>query len=234
MAWVKLTDDFTEHPKLLEAGPLAGWLWVCALAWSNRNGTDGRLPRAIVCRLASFEGVGVYTGTYTGQDVDVRDLADALVNVGLWEEVEGGFAIHDYSDYQLTTDELASIRAKKSAAGKAGAEARARTSAQADGQPVSRIPIPSESISSSNGFNRELPTGLWMKVAEEKLKLQPNGSVSTPESWLTSTARNAEKQLADKARSWFDEFDLSVGQLAVALATGKTSPTWNSYRRHAS
>lgn len=236
MAWVKLTDDFTEHRKLLEAGPLASWLWVVGLAWSNRNGSDGKLPRAVVPRLANFDGVGVYTGTYSGQDVDVQDLAATLVNVGLWEEVEGGFYIHDYSDYQLTTDELASMREKKSAAGKAGASARAKARAAtddradvaADGQPVSRNP--SVPISSSNGSGRELPDGLWMKVAEEKLKLQPPGSVSNPDGWLPATARDAERKMTERARTLYERFDVSLSQLACALVTGRTD-TWGPYER---
>jgi hypothetical protein len=237
MPWVKLTDDFTEHRKLLEAGPLAGWLWIAGLAWSNRNGTDGRIPLQVVSRLAAFDGVGVYTGTYSGEDVDVRNLAVVLVNVGLWEEVEGGFYIHDYSDYQLTTDQLAELREKKVAAGRAGGKARASALAkagdEAESKPDPRIPLPDSSLSSANGFNRELPQGLWMMVAEEKLKAQKPGSVTTPERWLLTTASNAEKQQTERAHQLLEEYDVSSSQLAAALAVGKVPPSWNPYRRPA-
>lgn len=243
MTWVKLDDRFTEHGKVLEAGPLAGWLWVSSIAWSNREGTDGRIPRAIVSRLASFEGIGVYTGNYSGQDADVHDLAAVLVNVGLWEEVEGGFYIHDYSDYQLTTDELAKRREQKSAAGRAGGEASAQArasapaqakgsaGAQAESNPGPRIPTSVSHSSSTNGLERALPADLWTKTAEEKLKLQADGKVNDPSAWLRKTARTAHVELADKAQEWFDRYDVSCSQLAQALAVGVIPPSWNHYER---
>jgi len=36
MAWVRLDDGFPDHPKALQAGPLACWLYVCGIAYANR------------------------------------------------------------------------------------------------------------------------------------------------------------------------------------------------------
>lgn len=129
MPWVRLDDAFADHEKILAAGPLAGWLWVCGLAYSNRNGTDGRIPRQKLNGLVDYDGIGVYAGNYTGDDVDVRRLAEQLVDVGLWEPLpDGSWLIHDYDEYQLTTDELEKRRASKAAAGKKGADKRWGTS----------------------------------------------------------------------------------------------------------
>src|SRR4051812_44412930 len=92
MVWVRLADDFTDHPKIVAAGPLAGWLWTCGLAYANRYLTDGFIPTAQVRRLADVE--------------DAFGLAARLVEVGLWERAEGGFQIHDYHTYQPTAEDV--------------------------------------------------------------------------------------------------------------------------------
>lgn len=79
MVWVRLADDFTDHPKVIAAGPLAGWMYVCALTYANRYLTDGFIPAGQVRRLADVDGA--------------LSLADKLVDVGLWERAEGGFQI---------------------------------------------------------------------------------------------------------------------------------------------
>ncbi len=85
MPWAKLDDGFTDHPKIIDAGPLAGWLFVCGLTYSARLLTDGFVPQGQVRKLA---------------DVDnAMDLASRLVEVGLWERTDGGFRIHDYLEY---------------------------------------------------------------------------------------------------------------------------------------
>jgi hypothetical protein len=90
MTWVKLDDQFADHPKVLEAGPLASWLYVCSLTYSARILTDGFIPKAQVRRLADVE--------------NAQELADKLVEVGLWDCVENGYQIHDYLDYNPSAD----------------------------------------------------------------------------------------------------------------------------------
>ena len=85
MPWAKLDDGFTDHPKIIDAGPLASWLYVCGLTYSSRLLTDGFIPQGQVRKLA---------------DVDnAMDLAARLLEVGLWERTDGGFRIHDYLEY---------------------------------------------------------------------------------------------------------------------------------------
>lgn len=108
MAWVRLDDGFAEHPKIEEAGPLAAWLHVAALCYCNRHLTDGFIPAGKVKRLADVPNVSRHIG--------------ALVKVGMWMEVEGGYAIHDYLQYQPSRDEVEKGRA----------EARRRSAMNAD------------------------------------------------------------------------------------------------------
>lgn len=99
MTWVKIDDKFPDHPKVIEAGPLAGWLYICGLAYANRYLTDGFVPERQVNRLCDVDGVD--------------ELATDLVRVGLWEIVEGGYQIHDYLEYQPSAEK---VRAERDAA----------------------------------------------------------------------------------------------------------------------
>lgn len=111
MAWVKVSDDFYDHPKFLTLPPAAVGLWVTGLAWSNRNLTDGLIAFAALARL----GYG-------------RETAEHLELAGLWELGPDGWIIHDYLAFQPSaddirnrTDRIATIRAE---AGRKGAESR--------------------------------------------------------------------------------------------------------------
>src|SRR5689334_2388492 len=79
MGWIKLDDGFIDHPKYLQAGPLAGYLCIAGIAWSNRNRTDGLIPRAQVRRLVDFIGFGEVHPGYEAEDADAIDLAVRLV-----------------------------------------------------------------------------------------------------------------------------------------------------------
>lgn len=92
MVWVRLADDFPHHPKILKAGPLAGWLWACGLAYANKYATDGFIPAAQVRLLADLQAPD--------------DQARRLVDVGLWEVAPSGYQIHDFAAYQPSSDEV--------------------------------------------------------------------------------------------------------------------------------
>lgn len=107
MTWVRLDDTFPEHPKVLAAGGDAAWLHICAIAYCNRNLTDGFVPTSALKRLSDAR-----TPTR---------LAGALVDVNLWEECDGGWLIHDYHMYQPTRAEvLAEQQVRHDAKVKAG------------------------------------------------------------------------------------------------------------------
>jgi hypothetical protein len=104
MSWVKIDDGAPDHPKLLAAGAEACWLWVCGLAYCNRQPKrTGLIPEAKVSVLYPVK--------------NAAKLAERLVKVGLWERAEGGgYQIHDYLDFQPTLD----LRAARAEAGRAG------------------------------------------------------------------------------------------------------------------
>lgn len=92
MTWVKLDDGFPEHPKVIQAGGQAAWLYVAALCYSGRNLTDGHIPAAVLPRLTDLKSPG--------------RLAEALVRARLFIEVDGGWQIHDYVRYQPSRSQV--------------------------------------------------------------------------------------------------------------------------------
>ncbi len=74
MTWVQLDDLYPEHPKVVNAGPLAKALYVDALCYASRYLTDGRISKQIARRLAR---------DYADY-ADPDSLIQALLSVGLW------------------------------------------------------------------------------------------------------------------------------------------------------
>jgi hypothetical protein len=104
VSWVKYDDQFPDHPKLAalgDLGPLAGWLHVAATCYCSRHLTDGFLPSGALSRLATFP-----------RRVQASDLAAALVRVGLWEQAEDGYRVHDYLDYNPSREQVERKRAE--------------------------------------------------------------------------------------------------------------------------
>jgi len=100
MSWAKIDDQFSEHPKVLEAGPLAGWLYVRGLCYAAKYLTDGFISDAQAQQMTLFAGSS-------------PELLKKLVDCSLWDRVNGGYQIHDYLDYNPTA---ASVKAEREAA----------------------------------------------------------------------------------------------------------------------
>ena len=185
MGYVKLDDAFLDHPKFLEAGPLAGYLALCAIAWSNRNRTDGFIPAVQVMRLASFEGIAnnVFVDDIVDAEVDARDLAIALVKVGLWEEVPRGYQIHDYLEHQNSAAEIRDLSTARAEAGRKGAEARWGVTAW-DTQ--SQTGSTTDGTSHSNSYGK--PDGNSIANECQKEEVRTNENTNTP-SELGAVAR---------------------------------------------
>lgn len=115
MGWGRIDDAFDDHEKVLalldlDEGIAAIGLWTLCFTWAHRNTrkkgkTPGLLPSTLPRRFAGPRG---------------KELAGLLVDAGMWDVVDDGWMIHDFSDY-LPDKETSEAR---SAAGKRGAAAR--------------------------------------------------------------------------------------------------------------
>jgi hypothetical protein len=109
VAWVRLDEHFSDHPKIVSAGPLGAWLYVAGLCYCNRLLTNGFIPLSQVDRLAPHR-----------QDQDIRDspmqLAERLCTLGLWGEGTrkgvAGYIVHDFLKYQPSKKHVMEARAK--------------------------------------------------------------------------------------------------------------------------
>jgi hypothetical protein len=104
MTWFKVDDSFHSHPKVMMSSPAALGLWVVAGTWSAANMTDGFVPALVLPRLLP----------------DSEALAKELMAVGLWEQAEGGYQFHNWTEYQPDAASLRAKRGKESSSGREG------------------------------------------------------------------------------------------------------------------
>lgn len=142
MAWVKLDDQAPRNLKMLRAGPAACWLWVCGIAHSQSQLTDGFISLDVL-PMIGVKGMA-----------RAKRLAEALVTVGLFERADGGYQVHDYHMFNATADEArekrADVSVKRSDAGRIGGLASGVSRKQTAKQNIeaNRSPIPSHPIPS--------------------------------------------------------------------------------------
>ena len=121
----KVTNNFPDHPKVVEVGGDAGWLHVCAMAYCSGNLTDGMIPIKLVPRLSDRE--------------QPKQLASKLLDVGLWhasghhckncaQPDDKHYVIHDYLDHQTSAQRARETSLKRADAGRKGGEAKAAAS----------------------------------------------------------------------------------------------------------
>lgn len=95
MPWAKLDDGFHENPKILNAGNEATGAYARCLSYCARHLTDGYVPESKMRELAGR-----------------RPVVQTLVNHKLIEELDNGYWIPDYLEYNMDSDKAKEERAK--------------------------------------------------------------------------------------------------------------------------
>jgi len=99
MPWGRLDDGLYDHPKLDALGrsklPAVG-LWTLSISWSNRRLTDGFVPAD---RIRALGGT--------------KAIAEILADVGMFDRVAGGYAIHDFLTFN---DSAETVQARRNQA----------------------------------------------------------------------------------------------------------------------
>lgn len=88
MGWVRIDDNFSDHPKVIALSDSAFRTYISALCYSNRQLTDGFIPHAV------YDRMGV-----KGDSVE-------LVQADLWELLSDGWQIRSYTEYQPTREKV--------------------------------------------------------------------------------------------------------------------------------
>jgi hypothetical protein len=92
MGWVRLDDNFADHPKVIALSDHAFRIYINALCYSNRQLTDGFIPEPVYSIWATRE--------------PNEEPAEALIEAELWEVANGGFLIRSYTEYQPTREKV--------------------------------------------------------------------------------------------------------------------------------
>lgn len=104
MSWARLDDACTDHLKLRRAGTAGLALWTASIVWCSRHLTDGFIPTDMLHDI----------WRPVGESFDADSACARLVATGLWDEVEGGWRVHDYLDYNPSREEV--MRSREQAA----------------------------------------------------------------------------------------------------------------------
>lgn len=141
MAWVRLDDQFPDHPKVLGLSDQAFRLHVTALCYCSAQLTDGRVTALLTRRLTWFV-------------TDSNAVTNELVTSGLWEQDGEDFIIHDYLEYNPSAKQVKAAR-------KANADRQKRHRTHSNGGSnalrnalVTAPPSPSPSPSEERGVMR--------------------------------------------------------------------------------
>lgn len=97
MSWAKIDDQLHSNEKFLACSLAARGLWTICLSWVADKETDGAIPRSIVRLHAGPQ---------------LQELTAELVEAGLWEVTEAGWAFHDYLAYNPSKSQLEEDRQK--------------------------------------------------------------------------------------------------------------------------
>lgn len=116
MSWIKLDDQWMDHPKIIRAGRDARDMWLASITWCAKHLTDGIFPAELLPALAVMAGIDV---------ANCQELARVLLEVCLWESHDGSFRIHDYLEYNPSKEQVESNKRARTEAGRAGGLAKA-------------------------------------------------------------------------------------------------------------
>lgn len=209
MAWVKLSDDWYDDPKIVAAGDLAALLWVKAVSWSARNLTDGLIPAELLPRLISSP--------------ETPSIASRLVDLGLFvEDISGGFRIANYLDYQPSR---ASVLAKREADAERKRQSRGRPSAvrpdSGDGpNPPGPGPVPDEPSSSSVLPVDTVLHGIELREVYEAigdLRVADRSDLRSPTTWRQRVVENLPGQVQDDVVRALEAFDEPARTIAEVV-----------------
>ena len=107
MAWARFESDFTRHGKVqritAELRPAALALDVAAICYSVDVLSDGFISASMAHSLAIEIGI---LRAQRGAEKELAKCIVELVRVGLWDQVQDGYEIHDFLDYQPSAEEV--------------------------------------------------------------------------------------------------------------------------------
>lgn len=205
MPWVKLSDDWYDDPRVVEAGDDGGWLWVIALSWSARNLTDGHIPSRQLSRLTTLD--------------DPPTVAARLVDLGLFavDTERGGWVVANFHRYQPTAAE---VKAKREAEAERKRRVRTESGRTTTGRPhgvrgvsdspgPGPVPLGKPPSSSTDSLGADPAVDEVMDlIADRRLAAeQAAGKVRSAKAWRQRVRDNLPAELGDEIREALAAWD---------------------------
>ena len=119
MSWVKIDDQFADHPKIKQVGAIGLAIQVAALCYCAKYLTDGFLSfsvadsliRSVLSPITESDGMIItieVSSNMWGQNAEEYNWKKLMVEAGLWEISDGkdGFILHDYLEYNPSRDSV--------------------------------------------------------------------------------------------------------------------------------
>ncbi|MFA7267250.1 MAG: hypothetical protein WC054_13155 [Candidatus Nanopelagicales bacterium] len=248
MPWIRLDDNFDQHPKFVEAGPLGIALWACALAWCNRTQDQHRskgwpygfIPTSKIRTLIDLDGIS-WRGWSNGligsaDEATAIDIADHLVTHDIFEPVDGGYLVHDYEEFQRP-DHTLDVSVKRTEAGRnggvrSGATRRAEAKPEAKPEAFAQAkpkPVPVPVLQTTDVIQPTTPDpvdNLSVVVIEaikeyaEQLPPPRDGYRTNRRNWLRGVRRTTEHEQGPQLQAHIATHPKATRADLIALLTG--------------
>lgn len=159
--WVKLSQDFPQHPKMAAVSIPAGWLFVEMLCYCSRFLTDGVISRdaanalamPIAMRTAMLKAFPkaireAMLKAMPAAMLDFEEIADALLDELCTNDLakpsltktEDGFKVTDYLEYQTSKSDILARQkhGRKMAQARWGKKNNAKSNATSNAQSITK------------------------------------------------------------------------------------------------
>lgn len=97
MGWVKLDDRFFTHPKIIDLSKDAKLVFLAGLTLASCQLTNGFLSDATVRAIMALVNI---------RRQNVSKIEHELDTKSLWKRVQDGYEIHDYLDYNPSSEQV--------------------------------------------------------------------------------------------------------------------------------
>lgn len=173
-----LKDGVTHHPKVLQVGAEAAWLWVAAIDYCRAHLTDGVVPAAVLPTLGIFRA-------------KLDTLVANLVAVRLFETTEGGYLVHDFLEHNDSREQVLTRRREDSERKRGNRHAGVR---------LESVRNPPGILAEKNTLARgRVGVGVGSYRSEEKGKSEGEGPTSFDTFWAAYPKRVGK---ADALKAW--------------------------------
>jgi hypothetical protein len=136
MAWARIDDGYSSHPKVVAAGAEGLALDVAGMCYAARFATDGHVPSVMV-------------GALCPPVADPEAVAERLVEVGRWHapghdcpdcmDVSDGWVIHDFLEYNRSAAKQEDRRRKRAKAGRKGGQRSGQARSKSEAKPQAKL-----------------------------------------------------------------------------------------------